>query len=170
MLVASSISAPLSSIVSRQPLVGGPRLEHLTHTIITFQLRFCKLSITLTWLHHFTFGLVRSLAALALGRGKYGGNGGNLSHFGNIIISPDRRPNPGHVEKLSLRSVFFNTFTVLQSSLLISHPQHCVIRHSALLKVEVEKIWHSWVICHFKMIFPKWETAMLLSCCLKANR
>ena len=44
--------------------------------------------------------------------GKYGGNGGNLSHFGNIIISPDRRADPGHAEKLSLRYVFFNTFPI----------------------------------------------------------
>ena len=54
----------------------------------------------------------RSLAVALGWWGKYGGNGGNLSHFGNIIISPDRRADPGHAEKLSLRYVFFNTFPI----------------------------------------------------------
>ena len=86
-------------------------------------------------LHHLTFGLVRSLAVV-LGRGKYGGNGGNPTHFGNIIISPDRRPDPGHVEKLSLRYLFLNTFTTF--NFFHIHNISC-LRHTYC---PARRIWH----------------------------
>ena len=58
-------------------------------------------------------------AAAALGRGKYGGNGANLSHFGNIIISPDRKTKPRAcgeaVTEICFLQHFLHNFAIITS-------------------------------------------------------